>query len=77
MMIWAAVSFYGPSELMIIKGKKESKRYFEILEQGLLPFAAEVFGEQTTWMFYKDNCPTHVSAFTRNWRRSNSVTIIQ
>lgn len=66
-MLWGAISFYGVSELVFLSEGQEYKTYAETLENFLLPCAAEVFGEQTTWTFQHDNAPIHKSRYTRSW----------
>lgn len=43
------------------------------MQEGLLPFAAEVFGEQRTWVFQQDNAPIHTSSQSRYWLSEKSI----
>ncbi|CDF36453.1 unnamed protein product [Chondrus crispus] len=75
-MVWGAVSLYGVSSMMFIDGKQDSKKYVDILRHGLLPFAAEVFGEEQRWFFQQDNAPIHTSGFTRSWLSEHSISTL-
>ena len=46
LMIWGAISCYGTSHLVRVEGNMDSKQYCSVLEEDLLPFAAETFGEE-------------------------------
>lgn len=47
-MVRGVYSFFGVSEILFLKENKYSKRYCELLKNGLLPFALEVFWELHT-----------------------------
>lgn len=57
LIIWAAISFYGVSEIMILVGRQDANRYCDNLDKGLLPFEAKFYGEPTSWVFQQDNEP--------------------
>lgn len=46
LMLWGAISFYVKSQLLRVEGNMDSTLYCRVLEEDLLPFAAETFGEQ-------------------------------
>lgn len=56
-MIWGAISLYGVSPLVFMDNSQESSKYCQVLTEGLLPFAAEVFGEGQNWCFQQDTAP--------------------
>ncbi len=58
-MLWAAMSYYGLSRLVVIHATINSRRYRRILDAGLRPFVAE-FAPQD-WIFQQDNAPAHVA----------------
>ena len=43
------------------------------LESGLLPVAADVFGEQQTFVFQQDNGAIHTARITREWLSTRSI----
>jgi len=51
-MAWGAVSFHGICDLMDTRTTMDAKAYCEILEECLLPFAAETMGEN--WRLQHD-----------------------
>lgn len=61
---------------MIVKGRKDSKGYCEIIDHGFLPVAAEVFGGQITLEFQQDNFQTHIYGYIINWINFNTVYTI-
>ena len=52
LMLWGAISFYSTSHLVRINGNMESTLYCSVLEEDLIPFAAENLGEE--WTFQQD-----------------------
>jgi len=56
-MIWGAVSYYGTVEVEGVKGTMDARGYCELLEKTLLPAAAEVLGEN--WTFMHDGASVH------------------
>ena len=75
-MIWGPISLYGVSPLIFMDGRQDSTKYCEVLRDGLLLFAAEVFGEGHNWCFQQDNVPIHTSNFTKNWLSDHSITTL-
>lgn len=65
-MVWGALSLYGVSERIVLNGGQDPKAYVDTLEQGLLPFAADIFGEQGTLVFQQDNKTIETSLVTRS-----------
>jgi len=51
-MVWGAISLHGPVDIIEIKTTTDAKGYCEILEECLLPFAAETMGEN--WRLQHD-----------------------
>ena len=42
-MIWRAISLYGVSPLIFMDGRQDRSKYYEVLRDGIIPFAADVF----------------------------------
>lgn len=66
-MLWGCITFYGVGSLVILDGKQDSKKYITILNVGLLPVAAVIFAEKTTWVFQRDSAPIHTLPIYRQW----------
>lgn len=73
-MLWGAMSYYGLSNLCVVRGNQDSAKYCKVLQRGLLPFAAETLGER--WTFQQDNASTHRSNYTKNWFESKEVDVM-
>ena len=72
-MLWGCISFYGVGMLVVSEGKQNAEKYTQTLESGLLLAAAEVFGEQQTWLFQEDNAPIHTVGITRECLSERSI----
>ncbi|CDF40637.1 unnamed protein product [Chondrus crispus] len=44
-MVWGGISPYGVSPMVFLNGNQDSRKYCATLDQALLPFAAEMYGE--------------------------------
>ena len=53
----------------------DSTLYCSVLEEDLLPFAAETFGEE--WTFQQDGASCHRSNYTNNWLTSKNVKLLE
>ena len=73
-MSWGAISCYGTSHLVRLEGDMDSKQSRSLLEEDLLPFAAETFGEE--WAFQQDGASCHRSNYTSNWLLSINVKFL-
>jgi len=70
-MLWGAISYYGRSYLVSVKGNMDSVVYCSVLEDELLPFGAETLGEN--WTFQQDGASCHRSKYTKEWLKSKNV----
>lgn len=50
---------------------QNSEGYCNTLEDSLTPWAPELFGEISTWIFQHDNAPCHTSKFVHQWLTSD------
>ncbi len=66
-MVWAAFSYDGKSEIVFLNGHQNSADYIQVLTEYLLPAGEEIGGEE--WLFQQDNASIHTSAMTREWFR--------
>lgn len=65
MKVWFGMSVRGGTELVIIDNKVDSVQYCEVLEQALLPFIADKYGEEDdNVIFQQDGAPSYTSKYT-------------
>ena len=74
LMVRGAISYYGASRLVQIVGNQDSVMYCQTLQHGLLPFAADILGEN--WTFQQDNASIHRSQYTKKWLKDKNVDFI-
>ncbi|CDF38189.1 unnamed protein product [Chondrus crispus] len=74
LMLWGAISCHGTSHLVCVEGNMDSTLYCEVLEEDLLPFAADTFDEE--WTFQQDGASCHPSNYTKNWFSSKNVKLL-
>lgn len=73
-MVWAAIGWFGKSEIAFLEGKQDSIKYQATLENYLLPSGARIGGPN--WKFQQDNAPIHVSESTMQWLDDHNVEVI-
>ncbi len=54
-MVWGGIWYYGRTELAIVRGNIDHKKYINILQQHLLPSMPS----PSTFLFMHDNAPPH------------------
>jgi len=72
--VWAAISKKGKSDIAIWKGRQNSKKYTEILQQYLLPFINKAFKQR--YIFQQDRDTTHRSRFTLQWLEKKKIRTV-
>ena len=70
-MVWAAFSWSGKSEICFVSHRLNSARYIEVLESHLLPVAEGIAGKD--YVFQQDNAPCHSSKLVKSWLTSNKI----
>lgn len=76
-MIWAAFSWYGLSDIVYLDGKRDARGYCQTLEEGSLPFVAETFRESQFWTFQQDNTSIHRSEYSQNWLFQKNIRLLE
>ena len=72
-MVWAAISESGKSQIIRFNGNITARRYQnEALGHGLLPFV-NTHAHQMQYMH--DNAPAHRAIATRNWLHNNNIQV--
>ncbi|GBM15144.1 hypothetical protein AVEN_242182-1 [Araneus ventricosus] len=74
-MVWAAFGFNGQVGLTFLDGRQNSPKYIETLENHLMPFAENIGWRN--WEYQHDNSPIHTSNATKNYLKSNNVTVLE
>ena len=64
--IWASFSSAGPGSFVKIKSKFVKEKYLDILNDHLLPFVEEWFGQNSV-NFVHDNSPIHKANMIKTW----------
>ena len=59
-MIWAAISYHGKSEIAFLSGRQTSRHYRSTLENFLIPFAEHY--HEDGFIFMQDNAAIHKSS---------------
>jgi len=70
LMLWGAISYFGLSDLRVVKGNMDSIQYCEVLEENL-DFSSGHTGE--SWIFQQDGASVHRSVYTNNWLRDRNI----
>ena len=70
--VWAGISMKGRTGICIFDGIMKEELYVEILDETLLPFLHDKFGD-SNYRFMQDNDPKHVARLTRAWLQENEV----
>ena len=73
-MVWGGFFYYGSCELAGLRGKENSRKYCDTLQNYLLPFAAATNGE--TFMFQQDNAAINASCLTKQWLNANNLSLL-
>lgn len=72
-MVWAAISVDGKSDLIRFNGNVTAIRYQnEALQPALIPFAN---GHNRPMVFQQDNAPAHRAFATRDWLTVNNIRV--
>lgn len=73
-MVWAAISFYGGIDLVVLEGRQNSADYIELLEIQKINFD-EIF-EGQLWIFQQDNAAIHTARHVKQWFIENNVSVL-
>jgi len=73
LMVWAAFSSSGKTEICFVEGRMNAAKYQDILENYLLPSYEDLGGERM--LFVQDNCPVHKAKSTMDWFAVNNIPL--
>lgn len=74
-MVWGVFTASCVGPLVLIQGRMNSVMYRDILQNNLVPFAAEKMGPD--WLFQQDNDPKHTSKLLQQWFRSTKISVLK
>ena len=74
-MVWAAITSRGSSELVFLEGKQNSLKYVETLDQYLFPLC-DKFGDDTV-IFQHDNAPLYTSRLTKTFLQERNLKVLK
>jgi len=69
-MVWGGISKYGITKLVEVPKKCDSKKYCDLLEEGLIPYYED--GD----IFQQDGAPCHSSRETKNFLEENGIKTV-
>lgn len=75
-MVWAALLPNGVIQIEQIKGRYDSAKYIEFLDQKVKPFLDENLCTNN-YIFQQDNASIHVSKQTKEWLCNNFSSILE
>ena len=74
-MVWAAISSRGSSELVFLEGKQNSLKYVETFDQYLFQLC-DKFGDDAV-IFQHDNAPLHSSRLTKTLLQERNLKVLK
>lgn len=76
-MVWAAVSAKGKTDLFIVDGTLNKEKYTGILETVMLPFAHDKYGtRKKDFRFMQDNASVHTARHCKAWFKQHKVNVL-
>lgn len=70
-MVWAGISVYGKTKMVILEGKQTADSYIRTLEESLLTHIRENMPQDV--IFQQDNAAIHTAYITRLWLLLNNI----
>ena len=71
-MTWAAISIFRRVSLVFVEGRMDSKKYQDMLKDGLIPFLRQF--PHLNFIYQQDNAAIHISRSTKNWMQQRNIT---
>lgn len=75
LMVWAGFGYHGKTPICFISHKVNAQMYVELLNDVLLDFAEDIYGE--SWTFQQDNASIHSAKFTKQFFASKNVPLLE
>jgi len=74
LMIWAAISYQGKSDIAFLDGRQNSQAYCATLENYLLPFSKSK--HEGGFIFMQDNAAIHKSSLMKRWFEEHQTLLL-
>lgn len=74
LMVWAAFSMRGTTNLCKISTRMNSRAYLDLLEDSLIPFVEDVMEDD--FVFQQDNAAIHVSRESKEWFKDKDIEVL-
>lgn len=74
--VWGGICKGGRTELVVMKKTVNGAAYIEVLQNHLIPFAQEKFGDLGQCHFQDDNAPAHRAVLVRTFKESAGIRSI-
>lgn len=71
-MVWGGIWYHGRTELAIVEGNINAKKYIEVLRDYLLPSIPTA----STFLFQQDNAPPHKPISVRHFLHINAINLL-
>lgn len=76
--VWAGINGRGKTRLFIYQGDLKAPDYQHILQQALVPAAAEWFGNETEgWELQQDRATCHTAKSTMHFLEHNDIAVVE
>jgi transposase len=75
-MAWGCITPYGVGELVRLDGKIDSKKYIDVLSNGLMKTLEKYELNPKRVKFMQDNAPIHKAKGTIEWLKINKIKVL-
>lgn len=75
-MVWGCISASGVGSLIRVEGNLNHQGYINILQEGMLPSARQLFGRMP-YIFQQDNAPCHTARAVQAFFDANGVEVMK
>ena len=73
-MVWAAISWQGKTELIVVDGKIDQVAYVQMLQEHLKTFIAQLHPRGC--VFQQDNATAHAAKYTSECFIESGITVM-
>ncbi|CAH2100518.1 unnamed protein product [Euphydryas editha] len=73
-MVWGAISYNGPIDLVVIQGRQNSRSYINLLKKEICKFSSAT--DDKSFIFQHDNASIHRAHDVRQWFQQNNINVL-